>query len=94
MKTFFTPNDLIPNKKLDEKPHLIGDIVYLMSASSIHKYFQVVDITNNILPAIELNQYRIYRNSSRPVGFVSCAYFSDELEKKWLCCKNERCWLT
>lgn len=77
------PNNLIPNKKSDEKLHLMGEILYLMSASSVHKYFRVVDITNNILPAIELNQYRIYRNSSRPVGFVSWAYFSDELEKKY-----------
>ncbi len=72
------------NANQDKKLKLIGEVIYLMSASSIHKYFQVIDINNYILPAINLNQFRIYHNSTRPVGFVTWAYFSDEVEKKFI----------
>jgi len=72
--------DKLPTK---EKLQLIGEVTTLMMNSSIHKHFRVCDITNIIIPALRLNQFRIYRSDDTPVGFVSWAYFSDEIEKKY-----------
>lgn len=73
-------NDLPNNNQFQ----ILGEVTYLMSASSIHKYFWVIDINNSMLPAIELNQYRIYDNKNRPIGFVSWAYLSNEIEEKYI----------
>jgi cytolysin-activating lysine-acyltransferase len=69
--------------KSNQNFQVIGEVIYLMSLSSIHRYFKVIDINHYILPAIKLNQFRIYRNRTYAVGFVSWAYFSDEVEKQY-----------
>lgn len=68
---------------VEKKLQLIGEVAILMMDSSIHKHYRVGDISNIIIPALHLNQFRIYRTGAQPVGFVSWAYLSDEIEKKY-----------
>lgn len=64
---------------------LIGEITSLMMLSKVHRVMQVRDIPDIILPAINLNQFRIYRNSKKQaIGLVTWAYFSGEVEKEYL----------
>lgn len=64
---------------------LIGEITALMMASKVHRQYQIRDIADVIFPAINLGQYKIFRNASRqPIGLVTWGRFSVEVEKKYL----------
>jgi cytolysin-activating lysine-acyltransferase len=72
----------LPPQKLNE---LIGEVTSLMMASKLHRKFHVSDIADLMLPAINLNQYRIYRNKSgAPVALVTWALFSPEVEQLYI----------
>jgi cytolysin-activating lysine-acyltransferase len=64
---------------------LIGEITSLLLLSPVHRKFQVRDIADIILPAIDLGQYRIYRNAKRqPIAFVTWGYFDEKTEQEYL----------
>jgi cytolysin-activating lysine-acyltransferase len=72
----------MPKQKLYQ---LIGQITCLLMISKSHRKFQVRYIPDIILPAINLNQFRIYWNSKKqPVALVTWAFFSEEVESKYL----------
>lgn len=60
-----------------------------MLASEVHKKYLIDDIGAMFLPAIHLNQFRIYRNKDGdPIGIVTWAFLSKEIEEKYQ--KGER----
>lgn len=64
---------------------LLGEITGLMLASKLHRQYQVRDIADIVLPAVNLNQFRIYRDAKRrPIGLVTWGLFSEAVEKKYL----------
>jgi len=64
---------------------LIGEITSLLLLSPVHRKFQVRDIADIILPAIDLGQYRLYRNAKRqPIAFVTWGYFNEKTEAEYL----------
>lgn len=64
---------------------LVGEVTSLMMMSKVHRKMQIRDIADIILPPIDLDQFRIYRNENKePIGFVTWGWFSDEVEKKYL----------
>jgi len=68
-----------------ENIQIIGEITALMMKSPIHEKFLIKDIKDFVVPPISCNQFRIYKNSKdMPVGYVSWALVSDELEHKML----------
>lgn len=72
----------MPQAKLNQ---LLGEITSLLLLSKVHRHHQVRDIADIILPAINLNQFRIYRNSKKePIALVTWAYFSEAVEKEYL----------
>lgn len=66
------------------KFQLLGEITFLLSASPLHQNAAIGKISQNIWTPLELNQFRIYRKRDNPVGFVSWAYLSDELEQQYI----------
>lgn len=64
---------------------LIGEITSLLMLSPVHRKFQVRDIADIILPAVDLGQYRIYRNTKKqPIAFVTWGYFDEKTEAEYL----------
>jgi cytolysin-activating lysine-acyltransferase len=64
---------------------LIGDVTGLMMASKVHRLLQVRDIADIMLPALNLGQYRIYRNKKKQaIALVTWAQFSPEVEQSYL----------
>lgn len=64
---------------------LIGEVAALMMASKVHRHLQLRDMADIMLPALNLNQFRIYRKPDRtPVALVTWAYFSPEVERAYL----------
>lgn len=61
---------------------MLGDIVFVLSQSPMHKHFSLADLEWMIMPALILGQYRIFRDGEKPVGVALWAYLSEESEKK------------
>lgn len=74
-------------KKLSpQKLHiLLGEITALLLASKVHRLYHVRDIADVIFPAINLGQYKIFRNASKqPIALVTWGKLSAAAEKKYL----------
>ena len=53
------------------------DIVMLMSNSPVHKLFTVSDLMRVLVPPLQLDQYKVFRQQNKPVGFVSWAWLTN-----------------
>ncbi len=63
----------------------MGEIVWLMSQSSIHRYLSLADLEWLLMPPILLRQYKLYRDEDqKPIAAALWAYLSEESEKKFL----------
>ena len=72
----------IPTK---EKFRLLGEVTGLMMQSELHRSYFIGDVYSCILPAIDLNQFRIYyKKGNHPIGFVCWAFLSEEKEQAYL----------
>ena len=66
----------------EQKFKLIGEIASLMISSDLHINYMLKDIRDIFMPAVDINQFRIYHNKDGfPVGFICWAFLSDEIEK-------------
>lgn len=71
-----------PPQKLHQ---LIGEVTSLMMLSKVHRKMQIRDISDIVLPFVNIDQFRIYHNGQgQPVGFITWAYFSEEVEQEYL----------
>lgn len=83
-KIFSKETGILPKIPNQEKYNLIGQIASLMLSSEVHRKYLIDDIGAMFLPAIHLNQFRIYRNKQGdPIGIVTWAYLSKENSIKY-----------
>ena len=61
---------------------MLGEIVWLMSQSPIHKQFYISDLEWFVMTPVLLQQFRIFYASDRPVGVLLWAFASDEVEAR------------
>ena len=62
---------------------VMGGVMYLCEHSVIHKSYFVGELLENVLPAIELGQFRYYdRDDGTPVAFVCWDFASDEVVRR------------
>ena len=81
----FHPDGVLGKLTPPQLATLIGEVTGLMMASKVHRHLQVRDIADIMLPALNLNQFRIYRTPDRrPIALVTWAYFSAEVEKVYI----------
>ncbi len=67
----------------------VGQLVSLLAHSPMHRHFSVVDITDLIMPAIILGQYRVFRNEhGSAIGFVCWGFLSDAAKQKFIGCQD------
>ena len=70
---------------IKEKSRLLGEVTLLMLQSKLYSTYFVGSFYHCILPAIDLNQFRIYyKGAGYPIGFVCWAFLDDEKEKLYL----------
>lgn len=60
---------------------VLGEITWLMAQSEMHKEWPIASIMQWVVPALLNNQYRLYRQGDKPIGYVSWGWFSEEVEK-------------
>ena len=83
--------------------HLFGEIVWLMTQSPLHRHFALAELEWMVMPALLLNQFRVFHDNGRPIGAATWAYLSEDAETKissnfpklrpdeWK--SGDRCWL-
>lgn len=62
---------------------LLGEVTSLILQSRLHHRYAIVRILTRTIPALKNNQFKIYYDKLKPVGYVSWAYISDEVEEKF-----------
>ncbi len=69
----------------ENRSKLLGEILSLMIVSPTHKNYRMAHFPSIVLPPVECNQFKIYRNAEQlPVGFTSWAFLSEEAERRLL----------
>ena len=79
-----TQSHILTSLDAKERSLLIGDFIQIMMGSSLHRKYDLDDFSHVMLPAINLNQFRIYHRNKQPVAFVTWAYLSKEAEHKFI----------
>ncbi len=64
--------------------HMLGEVTWLLSQSPTHKHFSIGDLEWLVMPAILLEQFRVFHGPKHPLGFALWARFSEEAEKRFL----------
>lgn len=70
-------------QRLQERQKLLGAVTWLMMNSPLHRQYTVQELSERVLPSILHNQFRIYEQDNRPIGFVNWAWLTDEVEEKY-----------
>ena len=63
-----------------EKVGLFGNIVWLMMQSAAHKHLFLTDMEWLVMPALQLNQFRIWQQNGMPIVYASWAYLDEAAE--------------
>jgi len=61
---------------------MMGEIVWLMTQSPIHKLLSISDLEWLLMPPILLNQYKLFYHNGTPVGAALWGYLSEEGEMR------------
>ncbi len=61
----------------------LGYILGLFSSSQLHSRVPVGQFMAGVLPAIQTNQYKLFLQNNKPVGYVSWAKLSKEVSEKY-----------
>lgn len=56
--------------------HTLGEMVWLMSQSPLHKHLKIADLEWLLMPAILLNQFRLFHAGEQVVGLALWAYLT------------------
>jgi cytolysin-activating lysine-acyltransferase len=80
-QTFATPPaGMQPAKTVSQ---VLGEITWLLSQSPLHKYLFVADLEWFLMPALLLEQFRIFPGANgQPAGLVLWGEISDETEQR------------
>lgn len=62
--------------------HMLGEVVWLLSQSPAHKHFTIGDLEWLVMPAILLEQFRVFHGDKTPVGFALWAHLSEDAERR------------
>lgn len=78
-------NGILSRISPQKKFKLLGEITMLMMQSELHCSYFIFDIYSCILPPIDLNQFRVYRDKNNyPIGFICWAFLNKEKEDLYL----------
>ena len=62
--------------------HMLGEVTWILSQSPAHKHFAIGDLESMVMPAILLEQFRVFHGDKHPLGFALWAYLSEDAEMR------------
>lgn len=65
-------------------PAVLGEMIWLYSMSKMHRTWPIASLQQWLLPAIAHKQYRLYHSGGKPVGLVTWAWLSKEVETEYV----------
>lgn len=74
----------VPNAPKKTVSHVLGEVVWLLTQSPIHKQLFIGDLEWFIMPPVILEQFRIFNGPKHPVGVAFWAHVSDETQDRLL----------
>lgn len=63
--------------------HMLGEVTWLLSQSPTHKHFTIGDLEWLVMPAILLEQFRVFHGDKHPLGFALWANLSEAAEARF-----------
>lgn len=75
-----TPSPTNPPKKTVSQ--VLGEITWLLTQSPVHKQLFIGDLEWFVMPAVLLEQFRIFNGPQHPVGVALWATVSEETENR------------
>ncbi len=69
-------------KPLPTVSHILGEMVWLLTQSPLHKALAIGDVEWLIMPALIHEQFYVFRDGDKPVGLALWAKCNTEAEKK------------
>ena len=67
---------------------ILGEIVWLLTKSKLHREWAIGSVDQWIMPALLHQQFRLYHDNGKPVGYVAWAHMSKDVEQAYV--KNTR----
>lgn len=64
--------------------HLMGEIVWLMGHSELHRDWPLHSLARWVLPALTHKQYRLFHRGGRPTAYVAWAWLTEEVETAYV----------
>jgi len=65
-----------------DKRNFVGDVLSLVALSNFHHHWKMHKVKRVFVPPLQIGQFRIWYHDSRPSGFCSWAWVSDEILNK------------
>ena len=62
--------------------HMLGELTWVLSQSPAHRHFAIGDLEWLVMPAILLEQFRVFHGDRHPLGFALWAHLSEEAEAR------------
>lgn len=75
-----TPQGTASQKKTVS--HVLGEITWLLSQSKIHKNLFISDLEWMVMPAVLLEQFRIFNGPNSPAAVALWAFVSEETDTR------------
>lgn len=63
---------------------LMGEVVWLMAHSPLHKNWPISSIFQWVMPAFAHRQFRLYHRHGRPIAYVAWARMTKEVEEAYV----------
>ena len=63
---------------------LMGEVVWLMAHSPLHKTWPMVSIFQWVMPAFAHRQFRLYRRHGKPIAYVAWARMTKKVEEAYV----------
>jgi cytolysin-activating lysine-acyltransferase len=79
-KEILESNPIVAKKSIVTVPSILGDMVWLKMQTKESKYTFVNDLEWQLLPPIHRKQFRLFRTSEKPLGYVTWASINEETE--------------
>ena len=76
--------DIVKKLQPARRHALFGEVMSVLISSDLHCKYHISDFAMVFIPALNWDQFRIYKIKEEPIALITWAFMSEEIEKKYL----------